>query len=627
MLQAALHAGTADAALGLRAVPAATPRGTPLRRGRRRRAGARRASRPSASTTRTLAALDGRGRRADAASGSPTTASPATSGATPRARPTSPTPRCWSSRAASPRRSLLETVLLSIYNHDSAIASAASRMTLGRRRPARASRWARGAPTRRPRSRPPGRRTSRGSRPPPTSRPGSGTACPTTGTARPLLHAAARHRGATPSAPRSQSLGVGTTLLVDTYDVAEAVRARRRGRRHRPRRGPPRLRRPRRARPRGARPARRARRARDTRIVVTSDLDEHAIAALAAAPVDGYGVGTQLVTGSGHPTCGFVYKLVAREGDDGEMVSVAKKSRRTRSRSAAASTPCAGVTADGRRRGRGRRHRRAARATTATTAPLLVPLVARRRGRRPRAARRGPRPPPWRRVAELPRAARRCRRGEPVIPTRPRAGALTGQARAASLDGMARALIVVDVQNDFCEGGSLPVSGGAQVAADIGELLHRWTRRGGSAPAYDVVVATKDHHVDPGATGRSKPDFVDSWPAHCKVGTEGAALPPQPRPAALRRGLLQGRARGGLLRLRGAYVDGRPAGRLAAARTRSTRSTCAASPPTTACAPPRSTAPREGFATRVLTAPVRRRGRGRRPPRITEMAGAGVEIA
>ena len=59
---------------------------------------------------------------------------------------------------------------------------------------------------------------------------------------------------------------------------------------------------------------------------MTSDLDEYAIAALASAPVDAYGVGTQLVTGSGHPTCGFVYKLVAREGADGELVSVAKKS-------------------------------------------------------------------------------------------------------------------------------------------------------------------------------------------------------------------------------------------------------------------------------------------------------------
>jgi len=61
---------------------------------------------------------------------------------------------------------------------------------------------------------------------------------------------------------------------------------------------------------------------------VTSDLDEHAIGALAAAPVDGYGVGTCLVTGSGHPTCGFVYKLVARGGSAPEdpMVSVAKTS-------------------------------------------------------------------------------------------------------------------------------------------------------------------------------------------------------------------------------------------------------------------------------------------------------------
>ena len=66
-----------------------------------------------------------------------------------------------------------------------------------------------------------------------------------------------------------------------------------------------------------------------TKIVVTSDLDEYTIAALAAAPVDSYGVGTALVTGSGHPTCGFVYKLVARAiGDEpgAPLVGVAKKS-------------------------------------------------------------------------------------------------------------------------------------------------------------------------------------------------------------------------------------------------------------------------------------------------------------
>ena len=121
------------------------------------------------------------------------------------------------------------------------------------------------------------------------------------------------------------SLGTGTTLLVDTYDVSEAVRAgvEIAG----PELGAVRL-------DSGdlGVMAHRVRKQLDdlgatkTRIVVTSDLDEYAIAALAAAPVDGYGVGTQLVTGSGHPTCGFVYKLVAREGDDGVMVSVAKKS-------------------------------------------------------------------------------------------------------------------------------------------------------------------------------------------------------------------------------------------------------------------------------------------------------------
>jgi nicotinate phosphoribosyltransferase len=66
-----------------------------------------------------------------------------------------------------------------------------------------------------------------------------------------------------------------------------------------------------------------------TRIIVTSDLDEWNIAALSGAPVDGYGVGTALVTGSGHPTCGFVYKLVARaasDDPDAPLVSVAKKS-------------------------------------------------------------------------------------------------------------------------------------------------------------------------------------------------------------------------------------------------------------------------------------------------------------
>lgn len=79
-----------------------------------------------------------------------------------------------------------------------------------------------------------------------------------------------------------------------------------------------------------------------------------------------------------------------------------------------------------------------------------------------------------------------------------------------------RALIVVDVQNDFCEGGSLAVAGGAATATSINSL----------AAQYTVVVATRDYHVDPGSHFSDEPDFVDSWPPHCRVGTPGADFHP-----------------------------------------------------------------------------------------------------
>ncbi len=84
-----------------------------------------------------------------------------------------------------------------------------------------------------------------------------------------------------------------------------------------------------------------------------------------------------------------------------------------------------------------------------------------------------------------------------------------------------RALIVVDVQNDFCEGGSLAVTGGAAVAAAISARL----RTGGDR--WDHVVATRDHHVDPGAHFSEHPDFVDTWPPHCRTGTPGASFHPE----------------------------------------------------------------------------------------------------
>ncbi len=106
---------------------------------------------------------------------------------------------------------------------------------------------------------------------------------------------------------------------------------------------------------------------------------------------------------------------------------------------------------------------------------------------------------------------------------------------------MKRALIVVDVQNDFCEGGSLAVAGGAEVAFRIGELLHHWTaQRPARRRDYDVAVATRDHHVDPGDHFSDDPDFDRSWPPHCVVGTDGEAfhpnLDPQPFDAVFLKG-------------------------------------------------------------------------------------------
>ena len=84
---------------------------------------------------------------------------------------------------------------------------------------------------------------------------------------------------------------------------------------------------------------------------------------------------------------------------------------------------------------------------------------------------------------------------------------------------MGKALIVVDVQNDFCEGGSLAVAGGAALASAISAHI--------AAGGYDHVVATRDYHVDPGAHFSSEPDYVDSWPVHCVAGTPGSSFHPE----------------------------------------------------------------------------------------------------
>ncbi len=306
---------------------------------------------------------------------------------------------------------LLETLLLSIYNHDCAIASAASRMTavagarpcieMGSRRTHEeaAVAAARAAYV-------------CGFQATSNLAAGERYGVPTTGTS---AHSFTLLHDTEEEAFRAQvaSLGSGTTLLVDTYDVTAAVRlaveVAGTGL------GAVRLD----SGDLGAL-ARQVRRqlddlgATETRIVVTSDLDEFAIAALASAPVDGYGVGTQLVTGSGHPTCGFVYKLVARAGDDGVLAGVAKKSVDKASiggRKYALRRRDPGGVAEAEVIGIGE-----APEDDGDDRVLMVPLVRGGEivGREPLAAARARHAAAR---AELPLAAQQMSKGAPVIPT------------------------------------------------------------------------------------------------------------------------------------------------------------------------------------------------------------------
>jgi len=113
---------------------------------------------------------------------------------------------------------------------------------------------------------------------------------------------------------------------------------------------------------------------------------------------------------------------------------------------------------------------------------------------------------------------------------------------------MTTALIVVDVQNDFCEGGSLAVAGGARVAADVADLL--------ATQAYTTVVATRDHHIDPGSHFSDEPDFVDSWPRHCVVGTSGEELHPPLEPALFDEIFYKGEYAAAYSGFEGASADG-----------------------------------------------------------------------
>jgi nicotinamidase/pyrazinamidase len=190
---------------------------------------------------------------------------------------------------------------------------------------------------------------------------------------------------------------------------------------------------------------------------------------------------------------------------------------------------------------------------------------------------------------------------------------------------MARALIVVDVQNDFCEGGSLPVTGGAQVAHDIAVLLHARADRLPGSASYDHVVATKDHHIDPGAHFGDPPDYVDSWPAHCVVGSEGEAFHPNLDPEPFDAIFRKGEHRAAYSGFEGATDAGE--GLEAWLRAREVTDVDVCGLATDHCV--RATAldaRRAGFRTRVLTALSAGVAPETTERALAEMAAAGVEI-
>jgi nicotinamidase/pyrazinamidase len=189
---------------------------------------------------------------------------------------------------------------------------------------------------------------------------------------------------------------------------------------------------------------------------------------------------------------------------------------------------------------------------------------------------------------------------------------------------MHRALIVVDVQNDFCEGGSLAVAGGADVAAAITDLI------GDAQPGYHHVVATRDHHIDPGDHFSSAPDFEHSWPPHCVAGTEGVGFHPNFAPAV---------ASGAVDTVfdKGAYaaaysgfegVDENGVGLARWLRERSVTAVDVVGLATDHCV--RATAldaAREGFATRVLLDLTAGVAEGTTERALEELRTAGVELS
>ncbi|MFJ3700944.1 MULTISPECIES: isochorismatase family protein [Streptomyces] len=189
---------------------------------------------------------------------------------------------------------------------------------------------------------------------------------------------------------------------------------------------------------------------------------------------------------------------------------------------------------------------------------------------------------------------------------------------------MHRALIVVDVQNDFCEGGSLAVAGGADVAAAITDLI------GEAQPGYSHVVATRDHHIDPGDHFSAAPDFERSWPPHCVAGTEGVGFHPNFAPAVASGAIDSVFDKGAYTAAYSGFegVDENGTGLAQWLRDRSVTAVDVVGIATDHCV--RATAldaAREGFATHVLLALTAGVAEGTTARALEELRTAGVELS
>jgi nicotinamidase/pyrazinamidase len=189
------------------------------------------------------------------------------------------------------------------------------------------------------------------------------------------------------------------------------------------------------------------------------------------------------------------------------------------------------------------------------------------------------------------------------------------------LGGVTRTLVIVDVQNDFCEGGSLPVAGGAGVARAISGYLAS-PERG----SYSFIVATQDYHVDPGGHFSDHPDFIGTWPPHCVAGTSGAGFHPELDTSQIEAVFRKGAHAAAYSGFEGADADGTP---LAAwLRDRGVTSVDVAGLATDYCVRATATdAAAAGFRTRVLLSLAAGVAEDTTRAALDELRTAGVELA